>query len=63
MTKYVAEKDSLDYSTNNFVEGLTWIADPEWSHKCAKEILNKLNIPYDVFKMYDVVKILLKYQK
>jgi len=49
------EKDSIDE--------LTWVNDPEWSHKCAKEILSTLGISYSALKMYDIVKVLLKYQK
>lgn len=47
----------------NQIDGLTWVNDPEWSHECAKEILSTLSIPYSALKMYDIVRILLKYQK
>lgn len=35
--------------------------DPKWTHECAKEIMKELGIEYDVFKMYDIVSILMKY--
>lgn len=45
------------------MEELTWENDPSWTHKCAKEILNELGISYSAMKMYDIVRILLKYKK
>lgn len=35
--------------------------DPEWTHRFAKDVLNELNIEYDVLKMYKVVNVLKKY--
>ena len=56
------DKDLFD-DLENQIDELTWVNDPEWSHKCAKEILSTLGIPYSALKMYDVVKVLLKYQR
>ena len=42
-------------------EGSTFEADPKWTHDCAKEIIAKLGIKYNVFQMYDIVRILKKY--
>ena len=44
-------------------EGSTFEANPKWTHDCAKEIIAKLGIKYNVFQMYDIVRILKKYMK
>lgn len=44
-------------------EGSTFEADSKWTHDCAKEIIAKLGIKYNVFQMYDIVRILKKYMK
>lgn len=42
--------------------GGTFQADPKWTHDCAKEIMKVLGLEYDVWKMYDIVKVLNKYK-
>ena len=37
--------------------------DPKWMHNCAKMIMKKLGVEYDVFKMYEIVKIIKEYSQ
>jgi len=52
-----------DYMGLDTDKGSTFQADPKWTHDCAKEILSELGVEYDVWKMYDIVRILKKYRE